>query len=58
MLPPLGVTPPPYSNIADISANYYEWISTNFSAIGLLTRRLVLGEKMKKYRLSPSRIVK
>jgi len=48
MLPSLGATPPPYSEIFDISGNY-ERILMKFSVISLLARRWVLGEKIVKY---------
>jgi len=50
--PPLGATPRPNSNIADISATD-KWISTIFSVISLVTRILVLGEQILKY-VTPS----
>jgi len=44
MLLHFGATPPPYSKICDIFS-YYERISTKFSVISLLAKRLVLDEK-------------
>jgi len=52
MSPPRGTTPPPYTNIVDISDNY-ERISTKFSAISLLTRSQKVAEQVLKY-VTPS----